>query len=50
MIGNGQRVKFWKTLGLELSLYVSLPNLYALADSKQAWVRDYWSDPIDGGG
>lgn len=38
---NGKRVKFWKDkcCGKE-PLCISLPSLYAMASSKEAWVTD----------
>ena len=41
-VGNGQIIKFWKDAWLENTpLHVSFPSLFCLAESKEAWVRDY---------
>ena len=29
------------------ALCASFPSLFAIAESKDAWVMDYWSDPAD---
>ena len=34
----------------EYPLQVSFPLLFALAESKEAWVRDYWNDVSSEGG
>ena len=31
-------------------LCTSIPSLFALAVTKEAWVRDYWSNPEEGEG
>ena len=51
VVGNGRRVKFWKDgwCGDE-PLCVSLPSLFALASSKEAWVADLWVHSSEGGG
>ena len=44
-VGNGQIIKFWKDAWLENTpLQVSFPLLFALVESKEAWVREYWND------
>ena len=50
VLGNGQRVKFWKDrwCGDEL-LCVSFPSLFALAVFKDAWVKDVWCSNEGGG-
>ena len=48
-VGNGQRIKFWKNIWLG-ALKVSYPSLFALAPSKEAWVREYWSSATSGSG
>ena len=36
---NGQRIKFWKDVWLENTpLQVSFPSLFALVESKEAWL------------
>ena len=51
VVGNGRGVKFgmdsW--CGRE-PLKVSFPGLFAMADCKDAWVRDLWSGPKEGEG
>ena len=43
VVGNGQRVSFWKDKWCETSpLCVSFPSLFALTTSKEAWVSDVW--------
>ena len=43
VMGNGQRVKFWKDIGCgDELLCVSFPSLFALAVFKDAWVKDMW--------
>ena len=51
VVGNGRRVKFWKDgwCGDE-PLCVSLPSLFALASSEEAWVADLWVHSSEGGG
>ena len=49
--GNGQRIKFWKDVWLvNTPLQVSFPLLFALAESKEAWVREFWDDVFGEGG
>ena len=50
VVGNGQRVKFWKDFwcGNE-PLCVSFPSLFALAVFKYAWVKDVWCSNEGGG-
>ena len=44
VVGNGQRLKFWKDRWCEDSpLHVSFPTLFALVVFKDAWVKDVWS-------
>ena len=44
MVGNGLRVTFWKGVWCgDTPLRIAFPSLYALKDSKEAWVRDCWS-------
>ena len=48
VVGNGMRVKFRKDAwcgGTHLS--IAFPTLFALADSKEAEVRDCWSSCVD---
>ena len=41
VVGNGQRVKFWKDFWCENEpLCVSFPSLFALVVFKDAWVKD----------
>ena len=50
MVGNGQRVRFWKDKWCEASPFCdSFPSLFALALSKDVWVNDMWSS-ADGKG
>ena len=43
MVGNGQRVSFWKGKWCRNSpLCDSFPSLHALAAAKEAWVSDLW--------
>ena len=40
--------KFWKDKWCEYTpLSVSFPFLFALADSKEAWVEDIWNSSIE---
>ena len=42
---NGQIIKFWKDAWMENTLLqVAFLLLFALIDSKEAWVREYWSN------
>lgn len=49
-VGNERRVKFWldKWCGDE-PLRSSFPSLFALTNSKEAWVADVWSPSFDRG-
>ena len=50
VVGNGQMVKFWKDRWCgDSPLCVSFPTLFALAVSKDAWVKDVWSSTEGGG-
>ena len=50
-VGNGQRIKFWKDAWMENTpLQAAIPLLFALAASKEAWVREYWNDDSSVGG
>ena len=50
VVGNGQRVRFLKDRWCGDSPFcVTFPTLFALAASKDAWVKDVWSF-IEGGG
>ena len=51
MVGNGRGVKFWTNswCGRE-PLKVSFTGLFAMADCKDAWVRDLWSGLEEGEG
>ncbi|RVW94842.1 putative ribonuclease H protein [Vitis vinifera] len=43
VVGNGKRIKFWKDIWCgDEPLCVSFPSLFALAVSKDAWVKDVW--------
>ena len=49
MVGNGQRVRFWKDRCCgDFPFCVAFPTLFALAMSKDTWVKDVWSF-IEGG-
>ncbi|KAL6326293.1 hypothetical protein AAG906_004790 [Vitis piasezkii] len=44
VVGNEQRVKFWKDIWYGDELFcVSFPSLFVLAVFKDAWVKDMWS-------
>ena len=44
--GNGHRVKFWKVVWCgETLLCESFPSLFAIDESKEAWVSECWSSP-----
>ena len=50
VVGNGQRVKFWKDRWCgDEPLCVYFPTLFALVVFKDAWVKDVWCS-IEGGG
>ena len=50
-VGNDQRIKFWKDAWLKNTpLQVSFPSLFGLAESKEAWVREYWNNVFGKGG
>ena len=50
VVGNGQRVKFWKDFWCgNKPLCVSFPSLFALAVFKYAWVKDVWCSNEGGG-
>ena len=50
MVGNGQRVRFWKDRWCGYSPFcVAFPTLFALAASKDTWVKDVWSFTEGGG-
>ena len=50
MVGNRQRVKFWKgKWWRDTPLSYSFSSLFAITTSKEAWVRDVWSE-IEGRG
>ena len=41
--GDGKRVKFWKDIWCRNnSVREAFPSLFALADSKDAWVANFW--------
>ena len=43
MVGNGRRVKFWKDRWcIEEPLCEAFRSLFALSDSKEAWVANLW--------
>ena len=43
VVGNGRRVKFWKGgWCTEEPLCEVFPSLFALSDSKEAWVANLW--------
>lgn len=44
VVGNGQRVRFWKDRWCgDSAFWVAFPTLYAIATAKDAWVKDVWS-------
>ena len=44
VVGNGQRVRFWKDKWCGTSpLFDSFPSLFDLAAAKEAWVSDLWT-------
>ena len=44
VVGNGQRVSFWKDKWCGTTpLCKSFPSLFALATSKEAWVKHIWT-------
>ena len=44
VVGNGQRVSFWKDKWCGTTpLCKSFPSLFALTTSKEAWVKDVWT-------
>ena len=50
-MGDGRRVRFWKDKWCgNNTLCDSFPSLYALADSKDAWVTDCWDSLGEEGG
>ena len=50
VVGNGKRIKFWIDIWCgDESLCVSFPSLFALAVSKDAWVKDVWRCNEGGG-
>ncbi|RVW41946.1 putative ribonuclease H protein [Vitis vinifera] len=50
VVGNGKRIKFWKDIWCgDEPLCVSFPSLFALAVSKDAWVKDVWRKQIQQG-
>ena len=58
VVGNGQRVKFWKDKWCFFGgggrwvftpMYLSFPSLFAFACSKEAWMGDVWSE-VEGKG
>ena len=51
VVGNGRGIKFWKDVWCgETLLCDSFPSLFAIAQSKDAWLKDYWSGPTNGEG
>ena len=43
VVGNGKMIKFWKDIWCgDEPFCVSFPSLFALAVSKDAWVKDVW--------
>ena len=49
MVGNGRSVKFWKdTCCGGRPLNTSFPSLFAIAECKDALVRNCWSGPEEG--
>ena len=47
MVGNSQRVSFWKDIWCGATpLCVSFPSLFTLANPKEAWVKDVWNGSI----
>ena len=49
VVGNRQRVSFWKDAWCgDTPLWVSFPSLFALADPKEAWVKDVRSGTAKG--
>ncbi|RVW38785.1 hypothetical protein CK203_074214 [Vitis vinifera] len=45
VVGNGKMIKFWKDIWCgDEPFCVSFPSLFALAVSKDAWVKDVWSN------
>ena len=50
-VGNGKRIKFWKDKWCgDEPLNVSFPSLFALSNSKDAWVVELWQHSNKGGG
>ena len=50
-VGSGQRVKFWKDKWCgDKPLCESLPSLFSISLSKDAWVSDVWNPDSDGEG
>ncbi|RVW47359.1 Ribosome maturation factor RimM [Vitis vinifera] len=50
VVGNGKRIKLWKDIWCgDEPLCVSFPSLFALAVSKDAWVKDVWRCNEGGG-
>ena len=50
VMGNGQRVSFWKdTWCGDTPLCVSFPSLFALVDPIKAWLKDVWFGTASGG-
>ena len=44
MVGNGQRVRFWKDRWCGDSPFcVAFPTLFAISTSKDVWVKNVWS-------
>ena len=49
-VGNGRRIKFWKDRWCsEEPLCKIFPSLFALSDSKEAWLVDLWEHRGEGG-
>ena len=51
VVGNGQRVSFWKDKRCGTSLFCeSFPSLFVFAASKEVRVSDMWTVLASGGG
>ena len=51
VVGNGQRVSFWKDIWCgDTPLCASFPSFFGLVDPKKAWVKDVWNGTMGGGG
>ena len=49
LVDNGKRIKFWKDKWCrDESLNVFFPSLFAISNSKDAWVAELWQHSNEG--